>query len=180
MKLFKIQKVISIICSGLGFVFSLLGLIYGLQSIGTAGWGGIGVIFILPSIIACLNIMLDFFVTIGKIKKGLIYSCISTLIKTVIIIVAISNTIHEYKYELQYGVSNLDFDLILIIALIVITIPSILNTIRLFSLRKGIILIYSLHFVKEIIKLQELWKDKIFMAYSKYSSSNKRKTHTLN
>ena len=136
MKLFKIQKVISIICSGLGFVFSLLGLIYGLQSIGTAGWGGIGVIFILPSIIACLNIMLDFFVTIGKIKKGSIYSCISTLIKMVIIIVAISNTIHEYKYELQYGTSNLNFDLILIVALIVITIPSILNAIRLIFLRK--------------------------------------------
>lgn len=135
MKLTRMQKVISIICSGLGFLFSLYGLVRGLESISAIGWGGIGVIFILPSIIVCLNIVLDFLVTVGKIKKGLIYSCISALIKMIIIIILIPNTIYEYHYELQYGVSNLKFDLILIISLILITIPSILNVIRLIILR---------------------------------------------
>ena len=53
----------------------------------------------------------------------------------IIIIILIPSTIYEYQYELQYGVSNLKFDLILIISLIVITIPSMLNAIRLIILR---------------------------------------------
>ncbi len=136
MKLNKITKIISIICSGLGFIFSLFGLICGLQSINADGWAELGIIFILPSLIACLNIVLDFLVTIGKMKKGLIYSCISALIKIIIIILLIPYTINEYKYQLQYNVSNFSFGLILIISLIVITIPSIINIIKLFSLRK--------------------------------------------
>ena len=131
MKLIKIQKVISIICSALGFILSLLGLKLSLQSIGADGWGQLGVIFIIPSVFALLIIVLDFLITVGKIKKGLIYSCISSLIKIGIIILFIPSTIYDYKYELQYGVSNLDFDLILIVLLVIITIPSILNTIRL-------------------------------------------------
>ena len=93
MKLNKITKIISIICSGLGFIFSLFGLICGLQSINADGWAELGIIFILPSLIACLNIVLDFLVTIGKMKKGLIYSCISALIKIIIIILLIPYTI---------------------------------------------------------------------------------------
>ena len=131
MKLIKIQKVISIICSTLGFILSLFGLKLSLQSIGADGWGQLGVIFIIPSVFALLIIVLDFLITVGKIKKGLIYSCISCLIKIGIIILFIPSTIYDYKYELQYGVSNLDFDLILIVLLVIITIPSILNTIRL-------------------------------------------------
>ena len=60
MKNFKISKIISIICSIIGLILSLLGLVAGLQSIGTPGFGGIGVIFILPSVIALLVILFDF------------------------------------------------------------------------------------------------------------------------
>ncbi len=137
MKLSKMQKVISIICSVLGFILSLLGLKLGFQGINADDWGQLGVIFIIPSVFALLIIVLDFLITIGKIKKGLIYSCISTLIKIGIIILFIPSTIYDFKYELQYGASNLDFDLILIVLLVIITIPSILNTIRLNFLRKN-------------------------------------------
>ena len=137
MKLIKIQKVISIICSVLGFIFSLFGLKLGLQSINADGWGRLGVIFIMPSILALLIIVIDFFITVGKIKKGLIFSCISTLIKIGIIILLIPSTIYDYKYELEFGVSNFDFDLTLIVLLVIIAIPSVLNTIRLKFLRKS-------------------------------------------
>ena len=70
MKQFKISKVISIICSIIGLIFSSFGLIIGLQSIGAPGLGGIGVIFIMPSVIALLVILFDFLITLGKIKKG--------------------------------------------------------------------------------------------------------------
>ncbi len=135
MKLFRISKVISIICSIIGLILSSYGLIIGLQSIGADGLGQIGVIFIIPSIIALLVIVFDFLITLDKIKKGLIYSCINSIIKLIIIGCFIPSTIHEYKYEINYGVSNFDFNLIVIVALTIITIPSILNIIKLFKLK---------------------------------------------
>lgn len=114
----------------------MFGLIVGLQGITATGWEAIGTIFIFPSIIVCLNILLDYLLTIDKIKKGLIYSCISAIIKIIIIIILIPNTIYEYKCELQYGSSNLVFNLILIISLIIITIPSIINTNKLIFLKR--------------------------------------------
>ena len=137
MKSFEISKVISIICGLLGFILSLLGLTFGLQSIGAEGWGQLGVIFIMPSVIALIIIVLDCLITVNIIKRGLIYSCISSLIKIGIIVLFIPNTIYNYKYEMKYGVSNLDFDLILIFLLTIVAIPSILNTIKLISLRKN-------------------------------------------
>lgn len=136
MELLKKEKVISIICEGLGFVLGVLGLLICLQSIGAEGLGQIGIIFIIPSIIALIIIILDFLVTVGKIKKGLIYSWISSLIKVGSIVLLIPSFVYEYKYQMQYGVSDLKFDFILIIGLIVIAIPSILNTIKLMALRK--------------------------------------------
>ena len=110
MKQFKIQEVISIICSIIGLILSSYGLLMSLQSIGADGWGQLGVIFI---------------------KRGFIYSCMNSIIKICIIGYVISSIISDYKYEIQYGVSNLDFDLILIVALTIITIPSILNMVKL-------------------------------------------------
>lgn len=136
MNSFKTQKVISIACSVLVFIFSLFGLIYGLKSVNADGFGQLGVIFIMPSVISLIIIVLDFFITIGKIKIGLIYSFIISLIKIGIIVLLIPITIHEYKYKIQYDSSNFKFDLILIISLIIATIPSILNTINLIFLRK--------------------------------------------
>ena len=86
--------------------------------------------------IVLIIIILDFLVTIGKIKKGLIYSVISSLIKVGSILILIPSFIYDYKYEMQYGVSDLKFYFILIIMLIVIAMPSILNTIKLIALRK--------------------------------------------
>ena len=43
----------------------------------------------------------------------------------------VPSIISDYKYEIKYGVSNLDFELILIVALTIITIPSILNMVKL-------------------------------------------------
>lgn len=131
MKQFKIQQVISIICSIIGLILSSYGLLMSLQSIGADGWGQLGVIFIIPSTIALTVIVFDFLITVGKIKGGFIYSCINSIIKICIIGYVISSIISDYKYEIQYGVSNLDFDLILIVALTIITIPSILNMVKL-------------------------------------------------
>ena len=136
MKLLKFKKLISVICCILVFILSLIGLIVGLQSIGSEGWGKLGVIFIMPSVIALVIIILDFLITVDKIKRGLVYSCISCLIKIGSIALVIPSTIYDYKYEMQYGVSNLDFDLLLISLLIIFTIPSFLNIIKLISLKK--------------------------------------------
>ncbi len=47
----------------------------------------------------------------------------------------IPSIISDYKYEIKYGGSNLDFDLILIVALTIITVPSILNMAKLIKLK---------------------------------------------
>lgn len=137
MEVFRGQKIISIICSILGFILSLYGLTVGLQSIGAYGWGQLGVIFITPSVIALIIILLDFLIAVDKIKRGLIYSCISSLIKIGIIVCIIPNIIYDYKYEVQYGASNLDFALILIGSLTIVSIPSILNIIKLITFKKN-------------------------------------------
>lgn len=136
MKQFKISKVISIICSIIGLNLSSIGLIMGLQSIGAPGWGELGVIFIMPSVIALLVILFDFLITLDKIKKGLIYSCINSIIKIGIIACFIPTTISDYKYEMKFGASNLDFDIIVIVLLTIVTIPSILNIIKLIKSKK--------------------------------------------
>lgn len=136
MKQFKISKVISIICSIIGLILSSFGLITGLQSIGAPGWGGLGVIFIMPSLIAILVILFDFLITLDKIKKGLIYSCFSSIIKTCILARFIPIVIYDCKYEMEFGVSNLDFDIIVIATLTMVSIPSILNIVKLIKSKK--------------------------------------------
>ena len=135
MKQFKIPEVISIICSIIGLILSSYGLLMGLQSIGADGWGQLGVIFILPSIIALTVIVFDLLITVDKIKRGFIYSCMNSIIKICIIGCIIPSIISDYKYEIKYGGSNLDFDLILIVALTIITVPSILNMAKLIKLK---------------------------------------------
>ena len=134
-KPFKMSKRISIICCIIGLVLSLYGLTIGIQCINADGWDRIGVIFIPPSIIALIIIVFDFLITTDKIKKGLIYSCISSIIKISIIGCLIPSTIYSYKNEIEYGSSNLYFDLILIISLIIIAIPSTINIIKLIKLK---------------------------------------------
>ena len=136
MKKFKISKVISIICSIIGLIFSSFGLIIGFQSIGAPGWEGLYVIFIMPSVIALIVILFDFLITLDKIKKGLIYSCINSIIKIGIIACFIPIAISNYIDEMKFRVSNLDFDIIVIVLLTIVTIPSILNIIKLIKSKK--------------------------------------------
>jgi len=136
MKQFKILKVISIICSVIGLILSSFGFVMGLQSISAPGWGRLGVIFIMPSVITFIVILFDFLITLDKIKKGLIYSCINSIIKIGIIVCFVPITIRDYKYEMRFGVSNLDFDIIAIVLLTIVTIPSILNIIKLIKSKK--------------------------------------------
>ena len=96
---------------------------------------GIGIIFIMPSVIAFLVIVFDFLITLDKIKRGLIYSCINSIIKIGIMACFIPTAISDYKYEMKLGLSNFDFDLIIIVALTIITIPSIINIIKLIKLK---------------------------------------------
>ena len=130
MKSFKIKKIISIICCGIGFIISLYGLIVGIRSIGEYGWGE-GLIFIMLSIIALTIIILDFLISIDKKKGGLKYSFIISLIKIIMIICFIPSIIYQNKMEMQYNTLSLEFDFLFIISLIIFTIPSFLNFIKL-------------------------------------------------
>lgn len=125
----------SVLLSIIGLVLAIFGLLLGLQSIGADGMGQLWIIFIVPSIFAFIIIAFDLLVTIGKIKRGLIYSCVSSIIKICFIIYFIPTTIYDYNYQMQYGVSNLSFDLILLVFLILVTIPSVLNVIKILKLK---------------------------------------------
>jgi nitric oxide reductase large subunit len=127
--------IISIICSIIGLILSSFGLIMGLQSIGASGWEKLGVIFIIPSVIVMLVIIFDFLITLDKIKKGLIYSCINSIIKIGIICCLLLAAISDYKF----GTSNLELYIIVIVGLIVITIPSVLNIIKLIKSKKKLL-----------------------------------------
>ena len=134
----KVSKILSSICSLLSAIFAVLFLFIGLTSLNATGLGRIGIIFILPALISLVIILIDFLITIGKIKNGLFYSCLISLVKLGFIIVLMPSTIYNYNYQQQYGYSNLEFDIYLIVFLIIISIPSIINSIRLFSLRRQI------------------------------------------
>lgn len=125
----------SVVLSVIGLVLAIFALLLGLQSIGVDGMGQLGIIFIVPSFFAFIIIAFDLLVTIDKIKRGLIYSCVSSIIKICIIIYFIPITIYDYNYQMQYGVSNLSFDLILLFFLILVTIPSVLNVIKILKLK---------------------------------------------
>ena len=125
----------SVVLSVIGLVLAIFALLLGLQSIGVDGMGQLGIIFIVPSFFAFFIIAFDLLVTIDKIKRGLIYSCVSSIIKICIIIYFIPITIYDYNYQMQYGVSNLSFDLILLVFLILVTIPSVLNVIKILKLK---------------------------------------------
>lgn len=125
----------SVVLSVIGLVLAIFALLLGLQSIGVDGMGQLGIIFIVPSFFAFIIIAFDLLVTIDKIKRGLIYSFVSSIIKICIIIYFIPITIYDYNYQMQYGVSNLSFDLILLVFLILVTIPSVLNVIKILKLK---------------------------------------------
>ncbi len=134
---FKRLKIISIICCVIGFILGLYALIEGIKSIGGEGWASFGTLYIIPSIIALIIIILDFLIAIDVLKKGLVYSFISSLIKIVIIVAFLPDTFSSIQDEIASGVSNLDFDLIIIGFFIIVLIPSIINIKKLLYIRKN-------------------------------------------
>ena len=136
MKNNKTLKSLGTAFSMIGLVASGIALFLGLQSIGAAGFGALGVIFIAPSIIAIVIILLDLKVTKDENGKGLVFSIISSLAKIVLFIALIPSTIYSYNYEMRFGVSNLTFDLILEGLLLITAIPSIINAVRIIKEKK--------------------------------------------
>lgn len=134
------KQQISIICSIPGIALSSLGLIISLGSIDAGGFQALGIIFILPSLLALIITMLDFLIATNKINGHytgqLIYSCFSTIVKIGVILLLIPLLIDDLKYKLNGYSSNLNFNLIVIALLIIISIPSILNITKLVSRKK--------------------------------------------
>lgn len=125
MEQFKITKSISFMCSIISFMLSSNLLIISLQSIGETGWEALGVLLIIPSAILFLVVLFDFLITLGKIKKGVTYSCVGSIMKISLIPMII---------DANGGIDS--FVILIIISLIIITIPSVLNFIRLIYIKK--------------------------------------------
>lgn len=136
MKFWGTSKIISVICSAIGLAISLYYLVIGLQSIGSSSWGGLGVILILPTIIALLIITLDLAITFGKIKNGLIFSCVSSAIKNFLMTFFVSRAIKDFKFQLKYGTSNFIVDILAVMSLIIVALPSVFNIIDVLSHKK--------------------------------------------
>ena len=124
------RKNISIVCCVLSFIPALWLFVVGINSIGAKGFDGLGVIFILPAGIALLTIVIDFLITTDKFKGGLIYSYLITILRLGIMIIFLQSLSYDIRLEIKGLMSNLTFDLFIIIVLIVITIPSIFNIIK--------------------------------------------------
>ena len=126
-------KVFSLICSIFGIIISSFGLIAGLSCIGKEGFAGIGVVFIPPSAVALIILILDILVTIDFIKRGLFYSCLSSLIK----ILALKFILPSFIYDYTHLKNNYTFFMIIISSLIIVTIPSVINIVTsLYSKKK--------------------------------------------
>jgi hypothetical protein len=127
------KKTISIIILIIGIIYDLFGLFVGISSIGADWLSQIGILFILPSIIAFIILLFDLLITIDKIEKGYVYSWISTIFKLGIAALFIPSIIYNFKLEAQNLMSNLYFYLMIVIPLIILSIPSIFNIIKLKS-----------------------------------------------
>lgn len=127
----KTKRDISIVCDVIGFFPSLWMLMMGLYSIGDSGLGGLGVIFILPGALAVGTIAIDFLITIDTIKKGYVYSYMVTITRLGIAALFIPSLIYSIQQEMIGNMSNLGFDLVVILVLVITAIPSIFNIIKL-------------------------------------------------
>lgn len=133
----KISKVCLVIC----LLMAGYGLIIGISSIGAPGLDGIGVLFIPISIVVLLIVLFDYLITkgrtksgktkSGKTKRGFVYSFISLIIKCLIIVYFIIKLFNDYEYEIRHGASNLSFDIVVVCAMTIFTIPTIINVIKL-------------------------------------------------
>ena len=127
----KVFKTISIIICSILLAISAWCLLLGLGSIGEQGWGALGVIFIFPALVAIAVVLVELLITLDVIKGGFIYSLVITIIKGLLFISLIPSLIYNIKYELRFGVSNTGFDIVLMVLLLVLSVPSLFNLLRL-------------------------------------------------
>ena len=128
--------VLSIICCIILFILALTGLLLGVSSINAEGLGQIGVIFILPSIVAMGLIAVDFLITIEKIKNALAYSVFMSVFKVCLILLLLPGVVNEFAEDYRYGGSSELNGLLLLLGLfIVIIVPSLYNAHHLFYLK---------------------------------------------
>lgn len=124
----KILKGFAVICCCIGILMSLLSFYAGVISANADGFGRLGVLFVIPSLFALLVIMFDLLITANVIKIGFLYSCISSLLKLDITLRLLPYTISELREEMENGYSNFDLFFWLVTFLIIIAIPSVINT----------------------------------------------------
>lgn len=120
---------LSAVCCIAGLLAASLGLYAGIRSFGAEGLEKIGIIFIPRSIIAILVILADLLALV--LKRWVIWSWVSTVIKWLCIVLFIKPLFQDLLYQLQYGVSNFFFDIMVIASLLILIIPSVWNIIRL-------------------------------------------------
>lgn len=136
MKSPKISKIISIICCIIALIATIYGLIISLGSIDRSGWSVLLAIIIAPTcLVALLIVVFDLLIALNVIKKGLIYSYISTILKIFIIILYIPTAIYSFISLIRTGML-FSLDLIIVALLIVAAVPSILNIVKLNQQRK--------------------------------------------
>lgn len=121
-------KIFSGICCIPGLLIPVYGLATGFVSITADGFGRFGVLLLIPSIYVLLTTGFDLLITVNVIKIGFLYSFVSSVLKLGITAYCIRYAILEYKEELKYGYSNFDFLIQIIVFLLIIAIPSVINT----------------------------------------------------
>lgn len=121
-------KTFSGICCIPGLLIPVYGLGIGFSSITADGFGGLGVLLLIPSIYALLTTGFDLLITVNVIKIGFLYSFASCVLKLGIAAYCIRYAISEYKENLEYGYSDFDFLIQIIVFLAIIAIPSVINT----------------------------------------------------
>ncbi len=123
MKKNNIPRVISIICSVICLAATSYGLLVGLLGLSATEWpDALNTIFLLPSLIIFPICLFDFLIATDKIKKGLVFSCVNSIIKVGIIIVIFINA----RYR------NLsDFEVLAIVFFTIMSITSIINMLKL-------------------------------------------------
>lgn len=130
MVLSKAEKIMSIICSIIGFIVSSIFLVSEITEILFGGFGVYESFVLIPfSIIVYINILRDFLISIDKSKDGLKYAYISCIIKFILILLLILIFIRDS--QLEYGTIQLENNIIAFVLMIIITIPSAFNIMKL-------------------------------------------------
>ncbi len=121
-------KNIAVIFSWIGIILACLALLVSFTGIGAKGFERLGIILLGPSLLAIGDLVGDAIIA-SKEKKMFVYSLIESVIKIILLVLMIPSAIYDYNYQMKYGFSNLDFDIIVINFLVIMLIPSLMNMI---------------------------------------------------